>query len=243
MLNIAICDDNISDLEVAKKLALDYLQEHNITEYKISAFNNAMELEQVLKSEQVRFDLALLDVVMPLIDGIQIGAIINSVSPITKIIYFSTSREFALDSYTVNAYYYLLKPIIKENFNRVLDKFFNSYKINEQKFIYIRTSTSILKIEVETIQYAYAQNRHAFIVLDTDEIIQSVTMRKSFLEYMNDLFSSPDFAICSISDIINIRYVAKLSSENVIMHNGKEFLISRKYKDDLQLKFFDFFAK
>lgn len=58
---------------------------------------------------------------MPGVDGIQTASEIRKFDNNIKIIFLTSSAEFAVQSYEVKAYYYQLKPIEKGSFYHLLD--------------------------------------------------------------------------------------------------------------------------
>ena len=69
----------------------------------------------------MRFDILLLDVIMPGENGIDAAREIRRYDNNVKIIFLTSSAEFAVESYTVGAYFYQLKPIWEESFFRLMD--------------------------------------------------------------------------------------------------------------------------
>lgn len=67
------------------------------------------------------FDILFLDILMPGVNGIDTASEIRKLDNNIKIIFLTSSAEFAVQSYTVGAYFYQLKPIWKESFFRLMD--------------------------------------------------------------------------------------------------------------------------
>lgn len=73
------------------------------------------------------FDLYILDCIMPGMNGIELGAALRMRDDMGFLIYLTTSPDFALDSYRVDAFDYLLKPVRSELFFQSLDKAYRSF--------------------------------------------------------------------------------------------------------------------
>ena len=118
MLRIAICDDETNSLS----LMISLLQEFRLASpfhFEYISFRNGMELTAVLEQGN-RFDVYCLDIVMPGFDGISLGKEIRRQDKSAQIVYFTSSPEFALESYSVHAADYILKPVTKETIFSVL---------------------------------------------------------------------------------------------------------------------------
>ena len=121
MLNIAVCDDEKLWLENTVGLLNDYYTVHNEITVKIQAFQSAYDLVESVE-ENAGFDLYILDVMMPEMTGIQVGTKLRAAEKRGLIIYLTTSKDFALDAYSVQPFHYLIKPVEKECLFAVLDK-------------------------------------------------------------------------------------------------------------------------
>ena len=115
MLTIAICDDQKEQLKRTAELLHAYLNARPTLQGRIFTFTNGAALLAHAESQN-GFDIYLLDILMPGLDGIQTGPRLRELGDGGEIIYLSSSNEYALDSYDVRAFFYLLKPIEAQSF-------------------------------------------------------------------------------------------------------------------------------
>lgn len=80
---------------------------------KVKGFTSALEALDYLKVNSA--DVAILDINMPVVDGITLAARIKEMNPKTAILFLTAYKEFALDAYSVHPTGYLLKPVSSEN--------------------------------------------------------------------------------------------------------------------------------
>lgn len=107
-MKIAICDDDAYFREQIEGLVQKYIS--GDLKKTVSVFSHAEELlEDVNKNGG--FDIYLLDIVMPAMNGIDLGKELRKNGQDGKIIYLTSSAEFAIDSYEAEASSYILKPI------------------------------------------------------------------------------------------------------------------------------------
>ena len=112
MLQLALCDDSIDELSNMVKLINLYRTSRNFScEYAV--FSNGFDLLSALEKGK-RFDIYYLDIIMPGFSGIDVAKEIRSFDKTAPIIFFTSSTEFALESYAVKAINYVQKPISKE---------------------------------------------------------------------------------------------------------------------------------
>ena len=109
MIKIAICDDNKDELTNMVQLIKLY-QEAKYLNFEYTAFQNGLDLISDLERKK-KYDLYCLDIIMPVFTGIEVAKEIRDYDKNAPIIFFTSSTEFALESYSVNAINYVLKPI------------------------------------------------------------------------------------------------------------------------------------
>ncbi|MFI3164518.1 MAG: LytTR family DNA-binding domain-containing protein [Bacillota bacterium] len=241
MIKIAICDDDIKSLECICDL-LKKFEAREETEISFRAFSSSRELFELLGEGEV-FDLFLLDVVMPEFDGISLGGFISKHFQNAKIIYLSSSREFAVESYMVNAFYYMLKPINEDVLFRVVKSAIDVILENQSKthFTAVETASGKVAVESEQILYCLLENRRVKYLLASGRSIESKVIRCSFVEWVGGLLASKKFAQCNAHCIINLSQVKVMNSDNVIMKDGTEIKVSRVLKKELNKAYFDYY--
>ena len=107
-MKIAVCDDDNKELDIIKNY-LNIYQTDNNTSFTVKYFNSSVELASTAGFE--KFDIYFLDIIMPVMDGLALAREIRTFDKSAPIIFLTSSKEFAVDSYTVKAFNYLVKPI------------------------------------------------------------------------------------------------------------------------------------
>ena len=103
MTKVAFCDDELSVLNDLQSLLDEYRVKQN-REIDYTAFISPLELLAAIE-KGIRFDVLLLDVLMPGENGIDTATEIRRYDSNVKIIFLTSSAEFAVQSYTVNAFF------------------------------------------------------------------------------------------------------------------------------------------
>ena len=80
--------------------------------------------------QKENYDVLLLDIIMPGLNGIGAAREIRENDRSIPIIFLTSSPEFAVESYRVRAFDYLLKPVNGEELFRSLD---NIYALKQSK--------------------------------------------------------------------------------------------------------------
>ena len=144
MLQIAVCDDNIDELSNMVQLVDLYrTSKHLSCEYAV--FSNGFELVSALEKGK-RFDIYCLDIIMPGFTGIDVAKEIRSFDKTVPILFFTSSPEFALESYSVKAINYVLKPISKEKLFFTFDEMLEQIKAEkDEDVVNVKSNEGIQK--------------------------------------------------------------------------------------------------
>ena len=139
MLRIAVCDDEPEQLEKVAGLLRDYGQRRSVPPWQVFPFPSGYALLDGAE-EQGGFDLYLLDVLMPGLDGIQTGAKLRAQGDPGEIVYLTNSRDHAVESYGVRAFYYLVKPVEAEALFPVLDAALERLERRDRESVVVHTA-------------------------------------------------------------------------------------------------------
>lgn len=144
MIQMGFCDDDLSVLDELHELLGSYRAEHN-ADIAPTAFQSPFELLASIE-KGARFDILLLDVLMPGENGIEAAREIRQYDSNVKIIFLTSSAEFAVQSYTVGAYFYQLKPIWPESFFRLMDSVIAACSRESSASLILRCRTGITRV-------------------------------------------------------------------------------------------------
>ena len=146
MIKIAFCDDEPVFLEQITGL-LERYKTQRCPDMEYTAFHSPLELLAEMENG-LHPDVLLLDVIMPGESGISAAREIRQFDNDVKIIFLTSSAEFAVQSYTVGAYYYQLKPIREETFFQLMDSVIDECRRTEAQSILLRCKSGISRIRL-----------------------------------------------------------------------------------------------
>jgi len=126
-MNILIVDDEIDTLN-----EIDfYVKRYNKFNYSVICTNPLKALEE---AEKFQFDVALLDIEMPGMNGLELAEQLLNISSDIKVVFITAYNSYATEAFDVNAIDYVLKPIREERLVKALDRLVSKSTINlEQK--------------------------------------------------------------------------------------------------------------
>lgn len=227
MIKLAFCDDERSELEHIGRLLDEYCVERNCAIERI-AFQSPIELLAEIE-RGTRLDVLFLDMLMPGETGSDVASEIRKYDTNVKIIFLTSSAEFAVQSYTVGAYFYQLKPIRKEDFFRLMDSVLSACEKEQQNSVILRCRDGITRVELQQLEYCEVIHRTLFIHLTNGSVLES----SGSMDELCRLFEPyGGFLRPHRSYMINLNHVKTLSYRGIVMSCLAQIPIPRgKYNE------------
>lgn len=216
-LRCAICDDQKKELNIIFSLLNKYIDQHGY----VASIDTFCSGEELLASDTSIYDLIILDIFMGEKNGIDTAEELLKRKSTAKVIFCSTSNEFAAESYEVNALRYLTKPIVEEKFFRTLDRYFEAYTAI-QTLVYKkdRLDESILLSEILWVE----ADRHKCILHTT--MGEKISTTTSFAQIWEQL-QEYDFIKPIRYAIVPMRMIAAIPSSELKLRDGTIIAIGR----------------
>lgn len=231
MIRIAICDDNELQRDLLNDILEEY-QEQCPAILEITTYDSGKDLLKDVK-ENGGYDIYLLDIIMQGdIGGFEVGTTLRMMGDQGKIIFQTASVEYAVSSYDIDAFSYLLKPLDRTKLYAVLDKAVKSFGESIAK-INIKTSDGIEIVSLEDLLYAELSAGCIVYHLKDDHIIHGNTLRIAFKKAIQQILEDPHFVMSSVSAVVNLKYVDDLDSGSILFHNGDQLYPSRNFYPSL----------
>lgn len=112
---------------------------------------------------------------MPAENGITAAKEIRQYDNVVKIIFLTSSAEFAVESYVVGAYFYQLKPIWEDSFFRLTDSVIAECRRADQRSLILRCKTGISRIDLDQLLYCEVLGRTLLFHLVDGTVLQDAT--------------------------------------------------------------------
>ena len=236
MIRIAVCDDSPDFLQRAVQLIQRWSEQSGIPA-EIYRFDNGDAL--IAKNAAMRMDIIFLDIIMPLQNGMDTARELRQSDNAVKIIFLTSSPEYALESYEVKAQGYLLKPITYEKLKETLDECSRTFDA-EPKNIVLKTAFGYQKLYFSDIEYAEAQNKKVVFYLKTGRSVEAADP----LYALENRFAQNDgFFKCHRSYIVYLPNVDHFSMTEIITKSGRSIPIARGYGKPFKEAYFSLMFK
>ena len=230
MLRIAVCDDMPEFLAQTRHLAESW--PHKPDGLSVSTFTDGDALVEAHSTHP--FDIIFLDVVMPLLNGIDTAAEIRRHDDSVKIVFLTFSREFAYESYAVKANDYLLKPIDSARLHACLDDCYRDIQAHE-KCITVKSTSGVHRVKLQSIEHMEAQGKQVLFSLTDGRMIEAM---EPFYAYENKLFLNDGFFKCHRSYLVNLYKIDTYTQNEITMRSGCRIPISRSFHKQFKEAYF-----
>ena len=231
MLHIAVCDDDAAELGKARALLDEFIAERKLAA-QVREFMAGRELLFDV-DEGNTYDLYLLDVVMPEMNGIELGVKLRETDETGAILYLTTSEDFAIDSYEVRAFWYLVKPVKPEKLFPILDKAIAAHQKRMTEGIHVKTRDGMARLRFDELVYAEPFNRVVRYICK-DGTVESVSDTTSFREKIATLLTDDRFYLCGVSLVLNLQLVKTVDRAAVTFVTGDQLEIPRRAAAELR---------
>lgn len=233
MYNIAICDDHLSSLVQTASIVKRWCDDQGIP-ITLNTYKNAETLLRQNKSTP--FDIIIFDIFLPLLNGMDASYLVRETNPLAKIIFLSSTPEFALESYKVNASGYLLKPVTYPQLSALLENTFDSIK-KDKDSILIRTKNGYQKIYIHQIEFLEAQNKKVLFQLTNGATYLGVDR---FSSYVDLLSHREGFFHCHRSYLVNFLNVSSFDHDKVFTPSNTPIPIARGTRNLFKQSYFSY---
>ena len=222
MLRVGLCDDDKGYMEELTDMVRQWAKENKL---KIELFSCDNGDKLLAQSAASHMDIVILDIVMPLLNGMDTARELRAQDTAVKLIFLTSSPEFALESYEVRAQDYLLKPVSYDRLREALDACCQML-CAEPKNMVLKTSFGFQKLYFGDVEYAEAQNKRVVFHLRTGREVDTPEPLHSLED---KLVSEDGFFKCHRSYLVYLPNVDHFNSTEIIMRSGRCVPIARGY--------------
>ena len=238
-LKVAAADDESGVLLLLKSILseLEDIQLAGVAE-------NAATAIELVKSQKP--DLALLDIELPDMKGIELAEKLRMIKPDLYIVFITAYEDYSLDAFRVYAYDYILKPIdhkrVKTTIGRIRkamqlsnESLFDSLSRLQNARIVVNLHNEKIFVSCDDIYYLEKQGRHIQIHTRNRKIKTRETLKNFEERLKTGFFRSHKSYLINISQIERVVNPSHSSYyyEVYFKNYGEQALLSRERVNEL----------
>jgi two-component system response regulator LytT len=217
LIRIAICDDETSMSDRIKAMVCDFFREKN-REISIRVFSSGEELIK----DGGQIDILFLDIQMKDIGGMETARRLRADRFRGFLIFITVLKEMVFQSFEVQAYDYLVKPVGEIPFKKTMERLYASMQDAREDSLLVQKGHEGRILLKDEIVFCEIIDRKIYLNLASGEVID-------YYERMEHLETTLDdrFFRCHRSYLINLKHLKSYKSGVAYMDNGKEIPVSR----------------
>ena len=224
---IAICDDERDEVRNLQNMIFNIQGD-----YRVDCFQDGKTLLEAVQDGKA-YDLLFCDIYMKEENGIDVARRLLALSPQTAVVFFTSSREHAVDAYSVEALHYLVKPVRQEDIAEVFRRFGNKKEPRHTLTLRIERTVNVLyQDEIIRIE----SHGHSTVITCENATVYSI--RKPFYEIsemMDETFLQVKKGL-----MVNMRFISQMTFRDCTTRDGCVFLLRRDQAKEIREKYFAF---
>lgn len=229
-MRIAACDDNPKELERIKG-CFCRIQGYDLV---CSYFDSTSTVMEILKTENSPYDLYILDIEMPGMNGLKLAKSIREKDSRALFVFLTSYTRYMKDVFDVVTFDFIEKPISDEKLLQILERAATYLNITSQHFSFgYRASRYSLKYD--RILYIEKKGRQALIHTFEDVYKTNMTLEEIWKQ-----LNPKSFVHIHSSYIINLYNLDRKDNEIAIMRNGEKLHITKGYRRELAMRHYEF---
>lgn len=236
MYRIAVCDDDQRELEQNVDMTRHILEHKGMTkarDYEIDAYPSQSPLIEKLSTQPRAYDLLLLDIEMPGDNGLELASLLRKKRFEASIIYITHHPGFAMDSFPTFPLEYLLKPVDETRLSAALERDLRRVNPPKRSLLQIGASAvfldDILYLEVAGRKTAVHTKEEVFLLPDSLSNLKTSLLEQGFFH-------------THFSFLVNLTHIKRVERTAVLLDNGKEIPVSRRYYQALMDRYIESLA-
>ncbi len=217
MIRIAICDDEKYMSDHIRQMTADFFRRKNM-EADIRQFSGGEELLRYGR----QIDILFLDIQMKGMDGMETARRLRERRFRGFLIFITVLGEMVFQSFEVQAYDYLVKPVDEKHFEKTMERLVVSMRSAGESSLLIQKGFESRIISLEDIIFCEIIDRKIYLNLASGEVVD-------YYERIENLETKLDgrFFRCHRSYLINLKYLKSYKNGTAYMEGGKAVPVSR----------------
>ena len=221
LYRMAVVEDQDNDFFALEKCLSRFGKEHEVN-LEIRRFVSA---EALLESYRWNHDMVFFDIQLGGMDGMEAARRIREKDPECLIIFVTNMVQYAVKGYEVDALDFIVKPVRYYDFAMKMTKAFRLLSRKKQNYTLITTNLEKKKLPIDSIYYIDVNDHNLNYHTDSGTYIVRGSLSK-----VEEELSGCGFARCSISCIVNLKYVTGVTNEGAIIGKNTIYFSRGKRK-------------
>lgn len=226
-MRIALCDDSAKDRAAIGKVLQDM-------GFVADTFQTGEELQAAFWKEA--YDLVLLDIEMPNLNGYELAALLKKQNTSCEIIFITDHLELILRSFQFKPAAFVPKNLLEAELPKALKRVMKKAKQEAPVYVTKRKSKDRIAPLKEVVYLKYVYDHEVeFTLRDGSHFSETGTMK----EFESEL-APHGFVRIFQSCIVNMLYIARLEKDLLVLTTGEQFTVARERRASVRQTYMEY---
>lgn len=226
MYLIALCDDDVRHAQDILRRVEDHFGDGR---QSVELFESSRQLLDRIR-QGYKPHIALLDICLPDINGIDLARQINRLLPECQIIFITSFLSFAPDAYDAEHLYFILKEQLDQRLTPALHRAVRSLE-GRRGYVFLQRDGSVYPVALRDVLYIERALRKTLVATAEGDYTSRQTPAELAAE-------DGGFVRCHQSYWVNLSRVQCMEASCFVLENGRRVPISRTYRQQAKERFF-----
>ena len=224
MVSVAIVEDEREHVEILEGYLKRYGAEHR-ADFTVERFADGLD---ILDDYGTGYDMVFLDIQMKHLDGMTTAKRIREIDPDVVLIFITSTVQYAVQGYLVDALGYVLKPVSYVQFDQLVEKAMGRIELKKKKdYIVFSSADRQIKLDVGLVCYVESRRNNVIIHTKDAEYVTAGPLKK-----YDELLGTRGFSKCHNAYIVNLSFVYAIDHDEVVLADKTRLPISRARKKE-----------
>ncbi len=232
MISVAIVEDEDLYADQLQEYLTRFSKEKGIT-FRTDRFSDGDEIAEDYRGG---YDLILMDIQMPFMDGMTAAEKIRERDPGVLIMFITNRTDYAIRGYQVDALDYVVKPVAYFAFSTKLDRALARIRKDPEKTIILNLRNQIVRLSADEIYYIESEG-HTLVY----HTARGEYRLRERMQSAEEALADSGFFRCNKGYLVNLRHVDSVS-DGMCRVGGDDLLISRARRTDFMEALTEYFS-
>lgn len=226
MIRILICDNDTAFMDHIEEFILNRFGAGEIITQKLQYPRQLME-----EAKKNPYDIIIMNTEFTYGNGIAAAKEIRRFDNAVKIIFIASDTSYCLESYSVNAFGFMLKSINGDDFCALIQRCIAQISADNERFVCLPIKSGFIKTDYNDIEYIDVYNKNIEYHFSDGETASCTGYIKNVEEAVKKF---PCFYRVLRSCIINMNHVSKFEHGNIHMNSGDVISVGKNKSKEVK---------
>lgn len=217
MIRVAIVEDQEAERSHMRE-CLDFVAQKEGVQFQVTEFTNGLAF---IGSFEPVYDIVLMDIEMPGMDGMQAARSMRAVDESVILIFVTSMAQYAVEGYSVDALDFVVKPVNKYSFAIKMKRAVARVPKRAEEYIPVKCDGEVRQVEVSSIFFLDMDGHYVVYHTAEGDFAEYGTLKEANAKLHRDYFVP-----VNRSCLVNLYHVSAVGKEQVTA-GGRQLDISR----------------